>query len=107
MSFYIIFFVTSRIAQYPAMRDVVISFFLSGVFSLFPAGSKKIEKDRNWGMEKIEHFYLSQPITLHPQNAIFFYLRTYPEWPGISNFSYPLVYPSTEAVSIFFSIFRD
>ena len=37
---------------------------------------KKIGTGR---LEKKEHFYLSQPITLHPQNSIFVYLRTYPE----------------------------
>ena len=68
---------------------------------------KRLKKVGTGGLEKIEHFYLSQPITLHPQNSIFFYLRTYPEWPGISIFSYPLVYPPTELESIFFSIFRD
>ena len=57
-----------------------------------PAGSKKIEKDRNWGMGK---------------DHVFFYLRTYPEWLGISIFSYLLVYLLAEVVSIFFSIFRD
>ena len=30
-------------------------------------------------LKKVEHFYLSQSITLHPQNSIFFYLRIYLE----------------------------
>ena len=42
---------------------------------------KKLRKIGTGGLEKIEHFYLSKPITLHPQNSIFFYLRIYPEWP--------------------------
>ena len=68
---------------------------------------KRLKNIRTGGLEKIDHFYLSQLITLHPQNSIFFYLRTYPEWLEISIFSYPLVYPPNEVVSIFFSIFRD
>ena len=39
----------------------------------------RLEKIGTGGLEKIEHFYLSQTINLHPQNSIFFYLRTYPE----------------------------
>ena len=73
-------------------------------FWIYPPGSKKIEEDRNWGFG---NFYLSQRITLYPQNSIFFYLRTYPKWPGISIFSSPLVNPPTKVVSIFFSTFRD
>ena len=68
---------------------------------------KRLKKIGTGELEKIEYFYLSQPITLHPQNSIFFYPRTYPEWPGKSIFSYPLVYPPTEVLSIFFSIFCD
>ena len=40
---------------------------------------KRLKKIGIGGLEKIENFYLFQPITLHPQNSIFFYLRTYPE----------------------------
>ena len=40
---------------------------------------KRLKKIETGALEKIENFYLSQPITLHPQNSIFFYLRTYPE----------------------------
>ena len=40
---------------------------------------KRLKKIGTEGLERIEHFYLSQPITLHPQNSIFFYLRIYPE----------------------------
>ena len=68
---------------------------------------KRLNKIKTGGLEKIEYFYLSQPITLNPENSIFFYLHTYPEWPGISIFSDPLVYPPNEVVSIFFSIFSD
>ena len=37
---------------------------------------KRLKKIGTEGLEKIEHFYLSQPITLNPQNSTFFYLRT-------------------------------
>ena len=53
---------------------------------------KRLKEIGTGGLEMIEHFYLSQPITLHPQNSIFFYLSTYPEWPGISIFFYPYVW---------------
>ena len=53
---------------------------------------KRLEKIGTGGLEKIEHFYLYQPITLHPQNSIFIYLRTYPELLGISIFFYPYVW---------------
>ena len=89
---------------------------------------KRLKKIGTGGLKKIEHFYLSQPITLHPQNSIFFlspHLSTVTEniylllslCLVISIFSYSLVYPPTEVVfiffylflsfSIFFSIFRD
>ena len=40
---------------------------------------KRLKKIGTGELEKIEHFYLFQPVTLHPRNSIFFYLRTYPE----------------------------
>ena len=78
-------------------NDVI--FFILRIASLLEV--KRLEKMGTGGLKKIENFYLSQPITLHPQNSIFLYLRTYPELPGV----YPLVYPTTEVVSIFFYIF--
>ena len=87
-------------------ETILLNFtFFAGffIYNSDPARSKKIEKDIGiGGLKKIEHFYLSQPITSHLQNSIFYYLHTYPEWPGISIFSYPSFYPPTEVVSIFF-----
>ena len=109
-----------HITQYNVLERLTNLFidFLNSVFGMFFSTCvtaawmsllevKRLKRLGIGGLEKIKHFYLSQHITLHSQNSIFFYLRTCPEWPGISIFSYPLVYPPTEVVSIFFSIFRD
>ena len=63
-------------------------------------------------LKKIEHFYLSQPITLHPQNYIFLSPHLSRVTGNIylflslclviSFFSYPSVYPPNKVVPIFF-----
>ena len=87
-------------------------------FSLYPAVSKNIEEDRNWGIRK-DRTFLSLPT--HHFASLKSYLFLFAHLSRvtgniylflslclvISIFSYPLVYPSTKEVSIFFSIFRD
>ena len=84
----------------------------------YPAGSKKIEKDRNCEIGK-DRTLLSLPI--HHFASLKLYLFLYPHLSRvtwniylflslclvISIFSYPLVYSPNEVVSIFFSSFRD
>ena len=84
--------------------------------SRYPAGSKKIEKDRNWGMGKDKTF-LSLPTHHFASPKLYLFLSPHlSRVTGniylflslclvISIFSYPLVYPLTEAVSIFFYLF--
>ena len=83
-----------------------------------PAGSKEIEKDRNWGIRKDRKF-LSLPTHHFASPKLNLFLS--PHLPRvtrniylflslclvISIFSYPSVYPLTEVLSIFFSIFSD
>ena len=91
-------------------------FFACQMWSL--AGSKKIEKDRNWGIGKNRAFL---SLSTHHFASPKLYIFLSPHLSRmtrniyllaslclvISIFSHPLVYPPTEVVSIFFSIFRD
>ena len=72
---------------------------------------KKLKKIRTEGLKKIEHFYLSQPITLHSQKPFFFVLPHLSRVTGniylflslcvvIFIFFYRLVYPLTEILSL-------
>ena len=82
------------------------------------AASKKIEKDRNWGIGK-DRTFLSLPIHHFASPKLYLFLSPHlSRVTGniylflslcleISIFSYPLVYPPTEVVCIFFSTFRD
>ena len=78
---------------------------------------KRLKKIGTGGLEKIEHFYLSQLITASSKLYLFLsphlsrltgYIYLFLSLClVISIFSYPLVYPQTEVVYIFFSIFRE
>ena len=82
------------------------------------SGSKKIEKDRNWGIGK-DRTFLSLPTHHFASPKLYFFLSPHLSWVTrniylflslclvISIFSHPVVYPPTEVVSIFFSIFRN
>ena len=88
------------------------------IFKRSPAGSSKLEKDRNWRTGKdrtflsllTHHFsspklylFLSAHLSRVTGNIYLFLSLCL----VISIFSYLLVYPPTEVVSTFFSIFRD
>ena len=84
----------------------------------YPVGSKKIEKDRNWGIGK-DRTFLSLPTNHFASPKLYLFLSPHLDRVTgdiylflslclvISIFSYPLVYPLTEVIFIFFSIFRD
>ena len=83
-----------------------------------PAGNKRIEKDRNWGIGKdrtllflLTHHFESPKLYLFLSPHLFRVTENIYLFLSlcliISIFSYPLVYPPTEVVSIFFSIFCD
>ena len=83
-----------------------------------PTGSKKIEKDRNWRIGK-DRTFLSLPTDHFASPKLYLFLSPHLSRVTvniylflslslvISIFFYPLVYPPSEVVSIFFSIFRD
>ena len=94
------------------LKNCILQTNLCKELNYYPTGSKKIEKDRNWGIEK-DRIFLSLPTHHFASSKLFFYLYTYPELPGISIFflflclvififSYPSVYMPTEVASIFF-----
>ena len=78
----------------------------------YTAGSKKIEKDRNWGIKK-DRIFLSLPIHHFVSPKLYLFLSPHlSRVTGniylflslcllISIFSYPSVYPPTKVVSIF------
>ena len=85
---------------------------------LIPAGSEKILKNRNWGIGKDRIFLSSSTHHFAPPKLYLFLSPHLSRVAGniylflslclvISVFFYPLVYPPTEVVSIFFSIFRN
>ena len=90
----------------------------AALYDAVPAGSKKIEKDRNWWMGKDKTF-LSLPTHHFASPQLYLFLSPHLSTVTgntylflslclvISIFSYPLVYPPTEVLSTFFSIFRD
>ena len=79
LKMYLVFLLSLNFIKY---CYVVGKYWLQGIFK--NQGStllslKRLKKIGTVGLGMIKHFYLSQPITLHPKNSIFFYLRTYPE----------------------------
>ena len=71
------------------------------------AGSKKIEKDRNWRIRK-DRTFLSLPTHHFASPKLYLFLSLHlSKVTGNIYLFLSLVYPPTEVVSIFFSIIRD